>query len=558
MERRLLSGLWLAGMLLWAIAATGQNFRLAIFPFTRNGVEEKLAQRFEAHLQALLDESGHYERIDQAKVEQRLKSQRVADQGELGKEGATAVAEDLGARVVVWGSLIQTDGRIRSDAQFLDVPSGSLISLEKVVVSETEGPEALAELVADLFFHKIEVQQRLTWIRDYLGAEQYDKALSNAGKLTDLAPDAPEGYFYSGVALRRMGDRSRAIQAFREALEQDSTYAKAYQELASLYLEAEDLEAAAGVYRHLVAHDSGDAGNRLLYGYTLHRLERYPDAISQYLKGLEADPENLDLLKYLAVAYGKVERPEDAAKAYEKVIELQGDEVEIEVLQALRGNYFREKQYEDAARTARRLTEVQPNSPDAWFWYGYTLDQADRQAEAAQAYEKARSVDPNYPEIDMRLGLVYEKLGKHGEAETAFNRAAAKGGGKKLGQAFLALCNSQKKQSRFFDAFRTCQNASRYDSSDTVVFYLLGEIHQELGKIYENRQTLDDYRRALEQFKASLSNFRKAVSHPRFGKYAKKQIAASEKWIEREEALIKKAEFEERLEAQEQKQASGG
>jgi tetratricopeptide (TPR) repeat protein len=190
---------------------------LAVLPFRTSGAGlETWREGLMDVLSANLDEVAGLHAIDTRTVLSRWRS-RVGDRDATEAE-AVAVAAELGARWAIRGQLVELGGQIRIDASLRAAHTGETLG----AVSLAAAPDSILTLVDEL---------SVQLLRE-LGEEEGLRASS--GALTAHPLTAVRAFLEGEQALRR-GQMDRAIAAYQDALDADSTLALAADGLAQAY-----------------------------------------------------------------------------------------------------------------------------------------------------------------------------------------------------------------------------------------------------------------------------------------------------------------------------------
>ena len=122
-------------------------------------------------------------------------------------------------------------------------------------------------------------------------------------------------------------------------------------------------------------------------GNALYHLERYEDAHESLTRALSLKPDPAyagSLWRLTGRAAQALGRPEEAARHYERALELDPHDAEaVDLLAMLR---FREQRYALALGWYRKLTEISPESARSHANLGVTLYHPDRIDEAIRSF----------------------------------------------------------------------------------------------------------------------------------------------------------------------------
>lgn len=196
-----------------------------------------------------------------------------------------------------------------------------------------------------------------------------------------------EAQLYRGVALSRLGDKSGALEAFKQ-VGPSSHFNAALREASKLLLdEGSEIEINAFFETGRAAHPSGTEINFVFHADALDALDS-SQAIDVLSLGLQTLSNSTRLL------YARA-----------NLLERSG-------------------QFAAAEDDYRRVLELTPGDAGALNALGYALtNNTERFSEAAVLIEEAISKDPRNPAIIDSLGWVYFKLGRNRQAEVLLKEA---------------------------------------------------------------------------------------------------------------------------------------
>ena len=264
------------------------------------------------------------------------------------------------------------------------------------------------------------------------------------GAVLDLAPldpsDAPLSaaleLYDQGMELLEHHDRAgqidQAIQAFRTAVDLDSSWAAAYAGLARAYVlkyltEGRDpywLELAQPAAQVAVEKDEYLATAAVSAGMTLTALGRHEEAESELQRALMLAPGSVDAHRALGRLRVKQRRFEEAEAAYHRAVELDpGDSWSWEFLGEL---YFRSRRLGQAEAAFGRSAELRPHSFLPLRNLAAVLQTQGRLVEATEVLQRALTLQPDAT-VYSNLGVLFFTRGLYTEAARAFRKALESG-----------------------------------------------------------------------------------------------------------------------------------
>lgn len=162
------------------------------------------------------------------------------------------------------------------------------------------------------------------WSRDR--QTSLNNALQSANDALSRDVSLPVAYFVSGLVYRELGEFSRAKIEAKKALSYDSNYANAYVLLATLLYYTGEPEAGLEKIKLAMRLNPHHPYNYPFHmGQAYFILKRYDEAIAAFEQGLESNPSSERMRVWLAAAYAKSNRLDDARWESEQVLALNPD-----------------------------------------------------------------------------------------------------------------------------------------------------------------------------------------------------------------------------------------
>jgi tetratricopeptide (TPR) repeat protein len=270
---------------------------------------------------------------------------------------------------------------------------------------------AAAEQAADDIIDRFPVQDenvlRAVNLKGIVAIAQgdYPRAEIYCAQALQINPnDAPTHNNLGSVYLGQ-NKLDAALAEYRTAIRLDPKYARPHAGLGNIYRDQHNLDAAVDEYQTAIHLDKKDAllhaGLGLIYGD-----QNKPDAaLAEHRAGVRLDPQNARLHVGFGNAYRDQHKPDAAIDEYQTAISL--DPIEAAPHNNL-GTVYRGQQKLDAAvaeyQTAIRLN---PQSAEIHFNLGNVYTDQQRLDAAIDEYRTAIRFSPKYALPHAGLGLVY-------------------------------------------------------------------------------------------------------------------------------------------------------
>ncbi len=298
------------------------------------------------------------------------------------------VAEDLGVRYVLEGSVRRVGDQLRVNAQLIDATTGGHVWADRFDGAVTE-----IFAVQDAFVLKIV---------DALTVKLLPVEKSEIAAKATYNPDAHDA-FLQGWAYFKLGTRenlAKAAQLFENAIQLDPDYARAHALLATIYWDAWkndwtfelgllSFEAESKADEHLMkALKSPGPLAHALQSRILAASKRYDEAVLEAQKAVALDTNDATAYAGLAHALILADRAEEGAKAIRRAMRLDPHHPPGYLI-ILGAAQFGVQQYKAAAKTFERAVRLNPDNElpliylAASFGHLGLIKQADAAIEAA-------------------------------------------------------------------------------------------------------------------------------------------------------------------------------
>jgi len=304
------------------------------------------------------------------------------------------VAEDLGVRYVLEGSIRRAGNSLRVTAQLIDAINGKHIWADKYDRQMKDifalQDEITGEIVSRLV-SKVAVAEFKKSSRKHTSSpEAYALFLQGWATYNQLTPQTNQ----------------RAIRLFEQAVAKDPSYGRAYAMLGFSRRHnavnrwgknAKDtLKHALELTKHAVALDPRDSLSQSYLGNVHALLRQYREAMAAAEKAAAFSPGDANVLMNYANTLVLAGQSEDGARIMDKSFRLDPHGRFARHMIGGR-NYYAARQYEKSAQafaSARRMKSRSPVAPMAL--HAAALAQLGRMNEARTAREQFMALSPNY------------------------------------------------------------------------------------------------------------------------------------------------------------------
>ena len=316
------------------------------------------------------------------------------------------VAEDLGVKYVLEGSVKRTADRIRITAQLIDATTGHHIWSERYDRTPKDifaiQDDITLEITKALRIELFDGEQARIWQKKSTSnLEAYEKALQGRLYLIKFTKE----------------DNARGMQLLEEAIALDPKYARAYAGvgLAHFYnarfgwveSRAESMKMAFNyAQKSIELDDTIDMAYLLLC--TVYMMQRqFEKAIAAAEHAVSLNPNGADAYSVLAGILGVSGRWEESIVYAKKSIRLNPFPFAI-YFHWLGRAYFMTGQYDKSIATFKKALHVNPNYLPAHAFLAACYSSLDRQAEAESAAKEVFRIHPKFTLASYAKTLPYK------------------------------------------------------------------------------------------------------------------------------------------------------
>ncbi len=219
-----------------------------------------------------------------------------------------------------------------------------------------------------------------------------------------------------------------------------------------------------------------DAYSFLRAGMANERTGNYPGAVRLYRRGLELEPDNVELLNALGFSLFQQGKSQEAVVEFEKALALDPKHAKSHNNMALASIDLGELELAEAHYRESLAVKEQP---EIYNDLGFVLEREGLPDEAAAAYRKAIALEPGLASAHYNLGSSLARSGQYAEAESHFRKVLAKGPN---AAAYTALGTVQWQQGRADEAVASLRAALEADPKNATAQQKLNEILASRGK----------------------------------------------------------------------------
>jgi TolB-like protein/class 3 adenylate cyclase/Tfp pilus assembly protein PilF len=301
------------------------------------------------------------------------------------------VAEELGVRYVLEGSVRKAEDRVRITAQLIDALDGHHLWAERYDRDLKDifalQDEITMKVINALQVELTEGEHARLWAKGTDNLEAYLKSLR------------AREYYLTGTRE----DNDLARRTAEEAIALDPEYAPPYHFLSITYYmdtlfgttksPKQSMTRAAELVKKAIALDDSYALAHGWLGVLLAYSKKYEESVMEAQKCVALDPNGAHGYLYLSIVYRWAGRHAEAVEAIEKAIRLNPFPPNTYFRQAC-GSYYFVGRYEEAIAAGKRAVTLSPNDPVAHTFLSAAYSLAGQQEEARIEAEEALRLNP--------------------------------------------------------------------------------------------------------------------------------------------------------------------
>ncbi len=296
----------------------------------------------------------------------------------------------------------------------------SLCGLAKVEDAEghPDAAEALFQRALGYDAHDVDTLYQLgLFLRKKRDHARAIEVLERAGA---LAPQFVEVWNALGTVYNAAKQPAEAVVAYEKALALDPNDVSTLNNFGTHYFYAAAYEPAAALFERAIALDPGFAEAHYNLGKVRYRTGGYRDAEQSFETAIRLDPKVAMAYVDLAVIRRDLGDFDQALAAIAQGLEALPDDIDLLRVQAVLE--FEAGNDQAAQRLAERLVALYPDTVLAHLTWAQVQGPNGSHEDQIAHLEAARAIDPDDTEVLMTLGSVYQALWRSDDAYAIFSR----------------------------------------------------------------------------------------------------------------------------------------
>jgi len=384
--------------LLWTSAALGQSKdkEVAVMqPYVMGGATVKETDKLlmvGAMEEAFTKIDGYkaYTRTNQKLIEAEQAFQRS---GKVADDQIKAVGAQVGVAYICVFTLAIDGNELVIKASVIDVETAHITNSKTVVCLNRTNRDDVIQKCELLPYSLLGVKA----IQDIKGSttiNDYNKQ------------NTATEYYAKGNNARDNKNYEQAIEYYKQAINIDPNYSRAYRSLGSTYGRIKNYDQAITVLNKAISIDAkhkSKGEDELIYealGLVYERMENYDKAIFYYNKCLSENPNNADAYLGLGDANQYLGNYQQAIVYYNKAMTLEPGEAMI--YSGLGDTYLEMKNYTQAIYYYNKSISINPNDEWAYNSIADAYEELGKNKEAVENHKKAAKLGNKYSQEYLR------------------------------------------------------------------------------------------------------------------------------------------------------------
>ncbi len=296
-------------------------------------------------------------------------------------------------------------------------------------------------------------------------------------------------WFKKGEAMIGTPKENSDEQAefFRKALQIKPDFVEAHYDLGLIYTSQKKLTEAVQEFEAVAKFNPefegpGSASIYQLLASNYRDLGRDADAIAALRNGVKRQPKNLTMWK--ALAYLQLHEKDDAAALPTLLAIADLDPKDTDARMNLGVVYQRLNRLDDAVRAYRAALELNPDDFNTHYNLALVLMHQQKNAEAAAELAVADKLSPGNGEVLELLGDAYSLQDEQAKAADAYQAAVAKAPDRAVLYSKLAFALARLKRTQ--EAVAALEKSLNLNPNSVDAYYMLGDLYSALEKYDES------------------------------------------------------------------------
>lgn len=277
----------------------------------------------------------------------------------------------------------------------------------------------------------------LKYARANLTHGNLDKAQADAMRLISLCPRSSAIYQILGEIFTMQKNISMAIDALKKAIELEPTNHMALGYLAQIMSDEEMRDRALATVKQKISSNPGFPDLHNDAGKLMFQFRLYEEAIQQFRKALELNPQYSESRLYMAMCMGESGSMEAAIR---ELMNIKPKNIRVYYML---GIYFNNAgQFYESMQALSVVENLQSNYFDVAERLASLREYFDKLHSLLNMHQELLDAHSNYPDLHLKMGNLLMMVGRYKEAEHSFKEALRVNPGYTLAKQKLEAMNN--------------------------------------------------------------------------------------------------------------------
>jgi len=539
-----------------AAQSTSGRAKVLVVPISEeNGVKRNFGRKVSEKVRDRIGDVSTLTAIGESAVKDELGRLKLRED-DLGLIQWRQLAGRLDADLLLAGTISRASGGNAFNVSFIDARTGDATDIPEFVVQDDggRGENEAADRIMEAVEGQVEYQRALLFCADYLGSQQYEDALRNCEEAQRYNPNSMSVRYLMGRVQMGLENWEIAREHLAVVVEDNPAEVDALNSLAYTEAQLGNTPRAMELYGEYLGFNPDDASVRMQIAYDLVQAGGYDEAISLLEDGITRDSTNADLWEFLGnvqlnkgttadagalggsgtgvggdkeprggedpaeqAAAGTVANEQairEAVAAYEKVLELRGDETDPQILKNVVAAYLQLGDLDEATRFAAQAEERLPEDATLRSLRADVRARAGDYAGAVAAMDEALRLDPDLPRGMVKRGFF--KLSAGDEAGAMRDLRSAVEGGEDTDMVAQQLLSrgyndyfQNEQYDRAADMFETALEFANVPQTSQQLHFFAAFSYYQSGVNSDAANQAE----ACQPARQALSRFRQVLPH---------------------------------------------
>ncbi|RIB05239.1 kinase-like domain-containing protein [Gigaspora rosea] len=250
-------------------------------------------------------------------------------------------------------------------------------------------------------------------------------------------------------------------------------------------------EEAISDFNKLLEVDPNDASSLDIRGITYQKMGRYEEAISDFNKSLEIVPNNEISLNHRAISYRMMGRYEESLADLNRSLVIDPNNASTLYLRGI--TYKKMGRYEESLAELNRSLVIDPNNATVLNCRGVTYQMLGSYKKSLADYNESLEINPNYLQAINNRGVAYQDIGRYEESLTVFNKSL------EIDPNDAAVLSNRgftyKTMGRYEESLADLNKSLEIDPNNALTLNISGTLYQQMGR---HKEALSDLNKSYE------------------------------------------------------------